>query len=643
MTALAGFWTLGGAAGAGDACERMLKAQQVYAPDRPLCWADGDIAMGRRLFKLLPEDAYDRGPVVEAGGGRVLVADVRLDNREELCAALGISGGEARTLSDTAILMRALDRWDEEAVDRLVGDFAFALWDGRRERLLLARDFLGQRPLHYHRDRAFFAFASMPRGLHALAEIPVALNRQAAADFLALMPESGAETFFEGVEKVLPGHLVVVTRERTSSRKYWKPPLQPLRLNSSEDYREALRDLLDKAVAARLRGADGLVGAHLSAGLDSSAVAATAARLLAAQGGRVTAFTSVPRPGYQGGLSNAISDEGPLAAAVADLYPNMEHVRISAGANSPLAALDRNFYLYQRPLLNLCNAVWADAILDAAKERRLPVLLSGAMGNLTFSYDGMPLLADLLAGGRLIRLAKQVYLLLRGGTRAGTIASQTIGPFLPKAVWAAISRVRGKAGTISEYSAINPASAAEFGVAERAMARGLDLSYRPRRDPVATRLWALGRVDLGNYNKGMLGGWGVDVRDPTADRRLVEFCLAVPVEQFLARGIPRALARESMADRLPQSVVRERRKGYQAVDWHEGLSAARGQLREEIERLAAIPVACEALDTERMARMIEDWPAGSWHKDETTSHYRLALLRGVSTGHFIRKAAGTNR
>ncbi len=89
----------------------------------------------------------------------------------------------------------------------------------------------------------------------------------------------------------------------------------------------------------------------------------------------------------------------------------------------------------------------------------------------------------------------------------------------------------------------------------------------------------LRRVDLGNYHAGILGGWGVDQRDPTADRRLVEFCLNVPPEQNLVNGETKALARRAFAGRLPQDVIASRGKGYQAVDWHEGLTAARDSLR----------------------------------------------------------------
>lgn len=641
MTALAGFWSFGGGGEPARACERMLQAQRVYAPDPPAKWGGGRIAIGRALAKSLPEDRFDRGPVTGADGSRVLVADVRLDNREELCEALGISAPEAAMMADSHILMRALDRWDEEAVDRLVGDFAFACWDEARQRLLLARDYAGQRPLQYHRGRDFFAFATMPKGLHALEKVPPEPNQEAVAQFLALLPESGPETYWRGIDRVLPGHLLVVTPDGVSSRRYWNPARRELRLASPEEYEEGLREQMDRAVKARLRGTGGRVASHLSAGLDSSAVAATAARLLAPEGGSVTAYTSVPREGYEGrGIGTSIADEGPLAASVAALYPNMEHVKVRTGAMSPIDKLDPYFFLFERPFLNLCNGTWAFAILDDAKARRLPVLLTGQSGNMTISYDGMQHLAELAKQGRLLRLSRLAASLISNGTRVGTVAAQVLGPFLPVSLWNAVRRARGKGQGLTQSTAINQA---QLPLLERvAKERALDFSYRPRTDPWEARLWVMGRVDYGNYNKGMLGGWGVDVRDPTADRRLAEWCLSVPAAQFLHGGVPRSLARRAFRDRLPAALLDELRKGYQLADWHEGLSAARPGLAMEVERLRAVDPAGQTLDLERMEKLLADWPEGGWHTDEVMRKYRLALLRGVSAGHFLRRASGSN-
>ena len=153
----------------------------------------------------------------------------------------------------------------------------------------------------------------------------------------------------------------------------------------------------------------------------------------------------------------------------------------------------------------------------------------------------------------------------------------------------------------------------------------------------------LRRVDMGNYNKGVLGGWGIDQRDPTADQRLIEYCLSVPTEQFLSNGVPRSLGLRALADRLPARVLNEKRKGLQAVDWHEGLTGAREALSQEIERLGASEPASTALDLGRMRSLVDHWPSDGWERQGVTQAYRLAMLRGLSMGHFLRKASGGNQ
>jgi asparagine synthase (glutamine-hydrolysing) len=641
MTALAGYWAFGNADEPSGRCDRMLRAQQVYAPDPPASWNGGDIALGRRLFRTLPEDRYDRGPVTGGGGRWTLVADIRLDNRAELCAELGLEPARAALLSDSAVAMAAVERWAEDAIPRLIGDFALALWDRDRTRLLLARDFLGQRPLHYHRGARFFAFASMAKGLHALPELPSAPDSRAVAAFVALMPETGSETFFAGVEKVRAGHVVIVTRDDLRSERWWRPAARDLGLKGTDEHAAALREQFDRAVADRLRGSEAGVASHLSAGLDSSSVTATAARLLAP--GRLTAFTAVPRDGFAGCRSaEVIPDEGPHAAAVAAMHPNIDHVLVP-NSGSPVAGLDRNFFLHERPVLNLCNAVWSEKIQDLARERKLGILLTGQRGNASISYDGLAFLTQLASSGRFLRLARESWGVVRNGTRFGTVAAQTIGPFLPPLLWRAIGRMRGRGRRLTDYTAINPAAIDAMRLGELAAERGLDTNYRPRRDPHEARLWMLNRTDLGSYNKGTLGGWGIDTRDPTADRRLIEFCLAVPLDQYLRDGQRRALVRTAFADRLPRIVLQERRKGYQAADWYEGVTAARDSISEELGRIAASPPAGATLDAAKMERLVRDWPTGGWEDQATVDKYRLALMRGVSAGHFVRKASGSNR
>lgn len=638
MTALAGFWSFGSRHEPLSACRRMLDAQIRYGPEPPLIAALGDVAIGKRPWHMLPEDGLETAPVTGGGGRWSLAADIRLDNRDELGAELGLSADRLAGLADSAVAMRAVERWEEAAIGRLVGDFALALWDRERERLLLARDFLGQRPLHYHRGSNFLAFASMPAGLFALEEVPRAADETALLDFLALMPPEKGHSYFRGVARVPPGETCIFTRSTARSSRHWSYAASPLRLGRPEDYVDAVREALDQAVKARLRGAGAAVAAHLSGGLDSGAVAATAARLLAADG-RVTAFTSVPRAGGTDPRGRFVDESG-HAAAVASLYPNMDHVRVRTGGRSPIASLDRNFALYQAPVLNLCNYLWGEAIADAARERGHRVLLTGQVGNFTLSHTGFDLLADLLARGRLIRLARQAWALRRRGTRLESVAAHALWPFLPRGLWRLLNRVRGRrvGAGVGENSLIAPALGEA--VAARLEERFAQAAGGHGRG-VGTRLAALAGTEFGNFHKGALAGWGLDVRDPTGDRRLVELCLSIPGEAYLADGMPRALARRVLADRLPPLVLDEARKGLQGSDWHEGLVSGWDGVGREAERIAAAPGAARLLDTARMRALATAPTVRDWASDEAHAHYRLALLRGLSAGHFLRRADGS--
>lgn len=645
MTALAGVWRFDGCPDAGEKCARMLAAQSVYGVDDERRWEGGHIALGRRLFHLLPEDDFDTGPLSDAAGRLTLVADLRLDNRGELIAALALDSNKARRLCDAALLLAAWQKWQVGCLDRLVGDFAFALWDEVESRLWLARDFLGQRPLHYHTADRFFAFASMPKGLHALAEIPYAPDEERVAEFLALLPDSGTRTFFQDVQRVEPGHVACVTSAGVEHRRYWNPERRTLRLRGSDAYVEAARHHLDHAVEARLRRSSGGVGAHLSAGLDSAAVAATAARLLRPSGGSVVAFTSVPRTGFDNAVPpGRFGDEGPLATETAALHHNMEHVKIASDGRSPLADLDRSFFLHETPVVNLCNGVWLNAINAAAKERGIAVMLTGQMGNMTISYHGIQLFSELIRHGRWWAWLEAGRAITRAtGMRWRGVLRHSLGPWMPDPIWAGLQRLAGRdALALNDYSAISAGQIDAFDLGKRARARGLDFAYRPRADGFETRLWVLRRIDPGTINKGTLGGYGIDLRDPTADRRLVEFCLSVPTEEFLADGMPRALARRTLADRVPTEVLNERRRGLQAADWHEGLSAARDEVGWELDRLGESAPARTALDLGRLRALVSGWPSGEWNRPETIQAYRLALLRGISAGHFLRRATRSN-
>jgi asparagine synthase (glutamine-hydrolysing) len=627
LTALAGFWSFDGKPPAQD-CERMLQGQAPYGSHRAQN-DDGLLALGRNLFATLPEDKFDRGPQQRANFR--LVADIRLDNRTELATRLGLSPSEQARLCDAALLFEALLAWGPAAVDHLAGEYAFAFWNAHAGELLLGRDILGLRPLCFHRGPGFFAFASMPSGLHALADVPYDLNTGFMVKHLALAPRAGSETFFAGIERVEPAHLLRVTVHGARSQAYWSPPRPARTTGSAQDHAAGLRGLLDQVVSAQLRGAGDVVASQLSAGLDSSTVTATVAK--SRPGAQVIAYTAVPRAGFAGPTPpGTIANEWELAAATARSYPNIRHVRIEGSSESPLRWLDRNFAYQQQPMANLTNAVWGQAIHAAARASGSKVIFKASAGNLTISYSGLEWLAQLLANGQLLKLAEVSLALARKGGPLRSLGAHAVGPFVPPAIWRAVRKMTGRVEDGLAMSAVSRARAAAF---------ELDYVDRPVGKPFEARLWALGRADGGNAYKGVLGEWGLSVRDPTADRRIIEYCLAAPLEEFVRDGMTRSLARRAFADRLPPEVARFALRGYQSADWYEAVDLARPEIEQEVAAIARCPQAAEALELAWVDEALANWPS-DWSQAATRDRYRLGLLRGLCAGHFMRKVKGTN-
>lgn len=646
MTAIAGVWRFDGRPDTGASCARMLTAQQIYGSDDVSHWSRDDVAIGRGLTRLVPEDRFDSQPLVGGGGRFVLVADIRLDNRDALADELKIPAPRAADMSDADILLAAVERWEERCVEHLVGDYAFACWNGASRRMLFARDPLGQQPLHYHLCNRFFAFASMPKGLHALPEVPYEPDEEKVTEKLLLMTDAGTRSFFKGVERVPPGHLAVVYANTIKLTKHWHPKRDTVRYSNPNDYAEALRDLLDKAVRSRLRSSDNL-GVYLSGGLDSGAVAATAARLLTPSGRRLFAFTGVPRRGYHDPeLQDTIYDEGPYASATAALYPNIEHVLVNnEGCSSErpaVADLDGNFYLYDRPSNGFSDAGISRSLQKALKAKNVRVVLSGNAGNCGLSYDGMHLLPELLRSGRWLHLLREAHALVRSARMGWRgVARETLGPWCPATLWVWLHRATGR--DFDEFSnsfAINPK---RFSNLDPERLKAHDFAWRPWKDAFAFRMWQLLRNDPGNYRKGILGGYKVDQRDPTADVRLLNFCLGIPTDQFLKNGVPRALALSALADRLPGVVLENRRHARQASDWHQDLTVGRDAMAAELDRIEGCPMAAAAIDIPRLRNDLRNWPTGGWHRFDVTLRYRFALPRAIAAGHFLRSATRSNQ
>lgn len=629
MSAIAGIWSFYGEVPVSTACQTMLQALNLYGPDDTAQYTGSSIALGRCLLRLLPEDGFDEQPL-SATGVTALVADVRLDNRRELGLELGLSSQQTAVMADSAMLLAAWQRWREQCVEHLSGAFSFAVWNQTEQHLFLARDHTGERPLVYASTANCFAFASMPKGLHPLSFVGSEVDEEYVARYLMLTNIAIERSVFRRIQRLPPGYALSIHREKKKLWRYWQTDHLPeLRLGSPEEYLECFRERFDHAVGVRLR-TRGSIGAHLSGGLDSAAVAATAARLLGAEGRELTCFTAVPRPDFHSVASSThFADEGPAAAEVAALYPNIRHVMVESSATSFLDILDLNNNLYDHPCFGPNNEVWSNAIMAQAREQGITLLLHGQSGNSTLSYEGLPALSAWFRSGEwglLARVAWQIRSARSASTRL--ILRHAVWPSLP--FWLRRMTDPYMRKFTLDYTPLRPEIVERLGLREDALS---DMSVSlDGRDALRT---LLANRDSSDTSMASQGGWQLDSRDPTYDRRVIEFCLTVPLEEFMRGGQLRSLARRAMVGRLPASTLKRTTRGLQSADWYLNLAAVRGRMGMEVERLRSSPLASRMLDLQRMSSLIENWPSDGFERYEVMSSHHIALTRGLSVGRFL--------
>jgi asparagine synthase (glutamine-hydrolysing) len=573
-------------------------------------------------------------PAVSAGSPEcvadLVVSDLRIDNHDELVRELGLP----QTASDDHVLAHAWTRWGFNIVDHLIGGFAIACWDAQRQTLFLARDHAGERPLHFTRaggPGGAFAFASMPPGLCALPSVGQRIDMERTAHFLAALPSQSTETFFAGVERLPPAHWLKLSPDGIEIRRYWHPiDARPIRYRKDADYIDDFRERFDRAVGTRLSGSDG-IASQLSGGLDSSSVTATAARLMATAGQRLTSFTAVPVQGYDGSaLPGRFGDEGPLAAEVAALYPNIDHVLVNASGGDLLASSQRDSRLTGQPTFNPTNMLWVEAILDGICSRGLGVLLQGVGGNATISFGGLIGLSELFRRGHWLRLLRLTHELRAGGyTSWRGAASWATGWIAPQ--WMRRLYHPDMRGFSLAFSAVHPQLAADYRLEEKALAQ----FYGVESSPASVRRSFYEYFDPGVNNGAAAAGWQIEQRDPTLDKRIFEFCFGIPIEQYLVGGQSRSLIRRAMEGRLPESTRRRTTRGLQAADWYLTVGAARPQLSAELTRIERSPLVRHVLDTARLRVLLDTWPESGYQTSRVSDTWHLSLTRGMAAGSFL--------
>lgn len=593
---------------------------------------DGALFVHRQTVTA-PEDLQARQPGTGRDGRLVVLFDGYLTNRPVLADRLGLEEDAA----DASYALAALERWGDGALPRLEGDFALAAWEADRRRLLMGIDILGSRPLYYHQGDGWLAFATNIRPLLALPGIPRDLDDADLADHLLDLPVAEDATYYAAIRRV-PAAGAVVSGGRVETRRYWRvEEITPIRYRRDEDYVDAARELLDRSVKACLR-LTGPAVSTISGGLDSAAVAVTAARLL---GRPLTTVTAVTEPGLpEIPLHvNDFSDERPLVEAIARHQPYIQPVFCSGSGPHSWDRRWREVYLrIGMPVRNVMNLSWFAPIYDHAADLGANVLLTGVYGNRTLSWTGHGALAGAVRRGRWLHVLDECRSLARqtGTPLSRHLWQQAIGPALPEGLRERIySHFRpSHFSSVLANFAIRDDFAKETGALDRMRGFQRDLRRPGLRELLQRRSGA--RTPIMGLMRYL---YGLEFRSPLGNRQLLEFCFAIPEDQYLRGGQDRFLARRVLADRLPAEVTGNRGRGFQCAEFFHRMGAMRDVLAAGVEELERSPLATRVLDVPSMRRLLEEWPADA---EKAGVNYLSVLYRGLHYGQYLRWIEGGN-
>jgi asparagine synthase (glutamine-hydrolysing) len=582
MQLIAGFVDLSGDQDASVHARAMLKPMVPAVPGwRERVWDGNGISIGL----LFGSDA-ELSPLVQRDGS-VIASDARLDE----------PFGEDPAQWDWHLAQLAAR--DPASLAEVLGDFAFAHWDDGGRRLTCGRDVFGIRPLYYaYEPGRFFAFASLPCAIHGAGIVPRRADRGAIVRWLAT---SGAahETLIQGILRLPPAHFLVLEGGTLTVQRYWRIDRAAIGTNPIESAAAAakMRRLMDQAVRCRLP-AGGQVGAHLSGGLDSSAVAVLAARGLREEGRTLRAWSFLDRPRND----IALEDERPFVEAVLEQEPGIDWSPVGGATDWLAGGRDYDDYAALAGEDDPEHRVCADA---AAKG--VSLILSGWGGDEAASFNGRAAIAEQLIGGQFGAAMQELraFARERGLPLSRAIRNEVTAYLIP-------DRLRNFARSLTgrqtrRWSALAGLSDAALAALEGA-AQPLTMSADARENR-ASLITGTHIADRAESWAATGARYGVAFAFPLLDRRVVEFALSLPSAMFLQAGRRRQVFRQAMHGVLPQS-VRER---------HHKLSAFPGITLDMVDNREILQQRLEAiearsgndvpyLDFERMRTLLAAFP-----------------------------------
>ena len=520
-------------------------------------WLEGPVAFGHQMLFTTLESLEEKLPYMDKGTDLVITADARIDNREELSKLLDLDNSE--NVPDSLFILKAYDKWGESCPEKLLGDFAFAIWDKDKEQLFCARDHMGVKPFYYYLDDDMFVFATEIKALFCVPGVPYKLNKLIVAFHFIPIANERILTFYEKILRLPAAHDIKINQSDSVIRTFWvlNPDLE-IRMDSDEDYINKFKEIFDEAVTCRLRSAFP-VGFELSGGLDSSSVVSVAKKNLKNKEyidtfSLITNFAEGDEKYY---IQKMINQGGikPHFLFVDEISPLKDIEKIIWHSDKPIAA---------------ANAALFWSLYKIIHNNDIRVLLNGICGDSVLSH-GQNYLKELTIKLELKRLIEEVKCVskIRNVNPLNVFLYKVLVPMVPVSINNLINRNKwGEGDFILNNKEINK----KLNIEENyKIFNNILHNFRSAKEFHYFLIVQSSHQNVLEFIDSTASAFFIENRYPFFDKRLIEFCYGIPTEQKFKFGWDRRILRSSMTNNLPEEIQWRPHKKFLTSVWEQNL------------------------------------------------------------------------
>lgn len=517
-------------------------------PDGSHVWSEGSVALGHQMLHTTLESVHEELPFINKDKKLAITADARIDNRQELLETFNLD--ESLKISDSYLILLAYNKWGERCPEKLLGDFTFAIWDGIQEKLFCARDHIGVKPFYYYLADDIFIFATEMKAIFSIPNIKKQINEEQIANFLASLYADQEITFYKNIFRLPPANSITILKDEIFIENYWSlNPDYELDLDSDIEYSDKFLEIFKEAVKCRLR-AILPIGYTLSGGMDSSSVVCMASHILKNKTSESlktfsNIFDGIPQADERYYINSIISER------------NIDPYFINAEQISPLDDIETMVWHIEEPFL-APNMFLLWSPYSEGKRKNIRIMLSGFDGDTVLHRNILSILTEDLYKWRWKKLLKEIdgvsdHLNIKRTTLIRRLFLEILMHEDSKRS-NILSRFRKKnfsrTGVMNKkfLSQNNIEHAIEFFDEHyhHDLFNSRILHFRSLNSPLL-------QSSLEILDKSS-AAFAIESRYPFFDKRLVEFCLALPSDQKMYAGWDRIVLRRAMENILPKEI-----------------------------------------------------------------------------------------